>query len=256
MIAAKPQASAAAALRCALRESMEQIAANAPGAATGGDPETLHRLRVGARRLRAVLRASRKLWRKDDVRTLHRQLHELAAVSGPARDWDVFLPDAPDALRGRARARRRLARAALQRALQAMQPLRLPRAVSRARQSWTVFARDALERLDRKALRRERRTDWTDPASRHALRVRLRRLRYVSEFMSGAFPERSAKALLRSLKDLQDLLGALNDIDVARRLTRQLSGRKAPAWAREHALLARLPAAWRRFAEAPRFWLS
>ena len=62
-------------------------------------------------------------------------------------------------------------------------------------------------------------------------------------------------SLIRSLKDLQDLLGALNDIEVARRLTRQLSGRKAPAWARERKLCAQLPGAWRRFAAAPRFWL-
>jgi CHAD domain-containing protein len=72
--------------------------------------------------------------------------------------------------------------------------------------------------------------------------------------MSGAFPGRSAKALLRSLKDLQDLLGELNDLEVARRLTRQLSGHNAPAQTRERKLFAQLPAAWRRFAAAPRFW--
>ncbi len=244
-----------AALRSALQKSLEQIAANAPGAAAGTDPEHLHQMRVGTRRLRAVLRASRKLWRKDDVRALHRQMRELACVSGPARDWDVFMHDAPAALRARARAPQRLAHAALRRVLQASPPLRLPRAMSGAQQDWPAFARKALERLDRKARRRADLTEWTDPSERHALRVRLRRLRYVSEFMSGAFPGRSAKALIRSLKDLQDLLGALNDIESARRLTRQLSGRKTPAWARERKLFAQLPGAWRRFATARRFWL-
>jgi CHAD domain-containing protein len=242
-------------MRAALQQSMDQIAANAPGAAAGRDPETLHQMRVGTRRLRAALRASRGLWRKDDVRALHRQLRELAAVSGPARDWDVFLSNAPSALRARARARRRLARAALRRVLHAMPPLQLPRAQSRTQQSWLKFARDALARLDRKARRHADHTDWADPSDRHALRVRLRRLRYVSEFMSGAFPGRSAKALIRSLKDLQDLLGALNDIELARRLTRQLSGRKTPAWVRERKLFAQLAGAWRRFATARRFWL-
>lgn len=242
-------------MRAALQQSMDQIAANAPGAAAGTDPEHLHQMRVGTRRLRAALRASRGLWRKDDVRALLRQLHELAAVSGPARDWDVFLGNAPSALRARARARRRLAHAALRRVLHAMPPLQLPRAQSRTQQSWPEFARDALARLDRKARRRADHTEWTDPSERHALRVRLRRLRYVAEFMSGAFPSRSAKVLIRSLKDLQDLLGALNDIEVARRLTRQLSGPKAPARARERELFAQLPGARRRFATAPRFWL-
>ena len=254
MIAVKPRAGAAAAMRSALHEPMALIAANAPGAATGKDPEHLHRLRVGARRLRAALRASRGLWRKHEVRALLRQLRALAAVSGPARDWDVFLRNAPDALRGRARRRQRLARAALRRVLNAMQPLRLPRAADGARQGWRAFARDALERLDRKALRRAARTDWTDPASRHALRVLLRRLRYVAEFTQDAFAVRSARILIRSLKDLQDLLGALNDIDVARRLTRELSGRQVPPRERERKLLSQLPGAWRQFAAAPRFW--
>jgi len=241
-------------MRAALQEALDQIAVNAPGAASGTDPEYLHQLRVGTRRLRAALRASLDLWRKDDVRALRRQLRELAAVSGPARDWDVFLHKLPVALRARARDRQRKAHAALRRALQAMQPLQLPRTAGGARRGWPAFARDALERLDRKALRRAARTDWADPAGRHALRIRLRRLRYACEFMSGAFPRRNAKTLIRTLKDLQDLLGELNDLEVARRLSRQLGARRAPARARERELLEQLPAAWRRFASAPRFW--
>jgi CHAD domain-containing protein len=166
----------------------------------------------------------------------------------------VFLSVAPSALRARARARRRLAHPALRRVLHAMPPLQLPRAQSRTEQSWPEFARDALARLDRKARRCADRTEWADAFERHALRIRLRRLRYVSEFASGAFRGRRAKTLIRSLKNLQDLLGELNDLEVARRLTRQLSGREARSEKRERKLLSDLPGAWRRFAAAPRFW--
>lgn len=242
-------------MRAALQQSMDQIAANAPGAAAGTDPERLHQLRVGTRRLRAALRASRGLWRKGDMRALHRQLRQLAAVSGPARDWDVFLRRAPTPLRARASNRQRNAHAALRRALLAMQPLQLPRAARGAPQDWPAFAREALQRLDRKAQRRAARIDWENALERHALRIRLRRLRYVSEFASGAFPGRRAKALIRSLKQLQELLGELNDLEVARRLTRQLSGREMRSGERERKLLSELPGAWRRFAAAPRFWL-
>ena len=241
-------------MRAALQEAMQQIAANAPSAAAGSDPEYLHQMRVGTRRLRAALRASRGLWREDDVRALRRQLREPAAVSGPARDWDVFLRTAPAPLRARARHRQRQAQAALRRVLRSMQPLEPPRAAGNARRSWPAFARHALTRLDRKARRRAARTDWSDAAARHALRIRLRRLRYAAEFMSGAFPGRSAKALMRSLKHLQDLLGELNNLEVARRLTRQLMGREARPGERERKLLSQLPGAWRRFAAAPRFW--
>jgi CHAD domain-containing protein len=242
-------------MRAALQEAMQQIAANTLGAAAGTDAETLHRLRVGTRRLRAALRASRGLWRKDDVSALRRQLRALAAVSGPARDWDVFLRTAPAPLRARARHRQRRVHAALRRVLRSMQPLEPPRAVGDARRSWPAFARHVLKSLDRKARRRAARTDCSDAAARHALRIRLRRLRYAAEFMSGAFPGRRAKALIRSLKHLQDLLGALNDLEVARRLTRELSGRDVRPGGRERKLLQQLPGAWRRFAAAPRFWL-
>ena len=241
-------------MRAALQEAIDQVAANAPGAAAGTDPETLHQLRVGTRRLRAALRASRGLWRKEDVRALRWQLRELAAVSGPARDWDVFLRNAPDALRVRARDRQRRAQAALRRLLLAMQPPKLPRMARGARQDWPTFAREALGKLDRRAQRRAARIDWGNAFERHALRIRLRRLRYVSEFTSGAFPGRRAKALIRSLKRLQDLLGELNDLDVARRLTRKLSGHEVRPRKRERKLLSQLPGAWRQFVAAPRFW--
>lgn len=243
-----------AAMRAALQQSMNQIAANAPGAAAGTNPEHLHQLRVGTRRMRAALRASRAFWRKDDARALRRQLRELAAVSGPARDWDVFLRNAPAPLRARALRRQRQAHAALRRVLLAMQPLQLPRAARGARQDWPAFAHDALEHLDRRVQRRAARIDWGNAFERHALRIRLRRLRYVSEFASGAFRGRRTKALIRSLKHLQDLLGELNDLEVARRLTLQLSGRNTRPKERERKLLLQLTAAWRRFVAPPRFW--
>jgi CHAD domain-containing protein len=241
-------------MRAALQQAMDQIAAHAPGAAAGTNPEHLHQLRVATRRMRAALRASRALWRKDDVRALRRQLRELAAVSGPARDWDVFLRKAPAPLRARALRRQRKAHAALRRVLLAMQPLKLPRAARGARRDWPAFAHDALEHLDRRALRRAARIDWGSAFERHALRIRLRQLRYVSEFTSGAFRGRRAKALIRSLKHLQDLLGELNDLAVARRLTLQLSGRDTRPKERERKLLSQLTAAWRQFVASPRFW--
>jgi CHAD domain-containing protein len=98
--------------------------------------------------------------------------------------------------------------------------------------------------------------DWTRAKKRHALRRRLRRLRYASEFVAGAFPRSDREPLIHSLKALQDLLGTLNDAEVARRLARELGGskpRRTPS-ARERALIAQLPGAWRRFTAAPRFW--
>jgi triphosphatase len=254
LVAAGPATDVAAARRAVLREALDQIVANVPGALTGRDPEYLHQLRVGTRRLRAALYAFRGTVRDADGRDLRRMLRELARVAGPARDWDVTTRRLPAQLRPAAERRRRAAYANLRRVLRAPLLLRLPRGVAAGRQPLPVLARSALERADRKALQKGARIDWSRAAERHALRIRLRRLRYACEFLRGAFPERDAEPLIRSLKHLQDLLGDLNDLEVAQRLSKELSGRAPRRAAQGGKLLAQLPAAWRAFTAAPRFW--
>jgi CHAD domain-containing protein len=246
----------AAARRAVLREAVDHIVGNIPGALAGKDPEYLHQLRVGTRRLRAALRVFRGTMQRKDERALRRTLRELAGVTGPARDWDVNLHRLPLALRAEAARRQRAAHAQLRRVLGAVQLWMLPHGVAGARPSLDAFAREVLESLDRKAARKTQGVDWQRPAQRHALRIRLRRLRYACEFLSRAFPGQDSEPLVRSLKQLQDLLGELNDLEVARRLRRELTGERARRRVdqRERKLLSQLPAAWRRFASAPRFW--
>lgn len=252
--AVRPSMGTVPAMRAVLREALAHVASNASGAAAGKESEYLHQMRVGARRLRAALRASKDLWRKDDVLALRRNLRTLAKASGPVRDWDVQLPGFPSHLRVRASARRHAAHAALRRALPPASVWKVPRARAFSPPPLAEHARDVLDRLDAKAMRRGARIDWSQPDSRHALRVRLRRLRYAAEFLQGAFPHAGAGTLIAALKDLQEVLGALNDIEVGRRLRLELDAPPASGDARERSLRHRLPAAWRRFATAPRFW--
>ena len=255
-IAVAPAAGVAAARRATLREALDHVLANIPGTLAGKDPEYLHQLRVGTRRLRAALRVFRGTMQRKDERALLRTLRKMADASGPARDWDVNAPRLPMRLRAEAARRRRASHAQLRRVIGAVQLWMLPRGLAATRPALDAFAREALESLDRKATRKGRGIDWKRAGQRHALRIRLRRLRYTSEFLSGAFPGRDSEALVHSLKQLQDLLGELNDLEVARRLTRELTGKRRPAspTVREQALLRQLPRAWERFAAAPRFW--
>jgi triphosphatase len=255
-IAVRPAAAVAAARRAALREALDQVLANIPGTLAGKDPEYLHQMRVGARRLRAVLRVYRGTMQRKDERALLRTLRKIAAASGPARDWDVNASRLPVALRAEAARRQRAAHAQLRRVIGAMQIWMLPRGLAGTRPDLDAFAREVLESLDRKATRQGEDIDWKRAGQRHALRVRLRRLRYACEFLSGAFPGRVSGPLVRSLKRLQDLLGELNDMEVARRLVRELRGRRArrAPGLRERKLVSLLPAAWGRFTGAPRFW--
>jgi len=255
-IAVRPAAAVAAARRAALREALDQVLANIPGTLTGKDPEYLHQMRVGTRRLRAALRVYRGTMQRKDKRALLRTLRKIADASGPARDWDVNAPRLPIALRAEAARRQRAAHAQLRRVIGSVQLWMLPRGLAGTRPALDEFARKVLESLDRKTARKGRGIDWKRAGQRHALRLRLRRLRYACEFLSGAFPGRDSEPLVRCLKQLQDLLGDLNDMEVARRLVQELRGkrtRRAPG-PRERKLVSLLPAAWRRFTSAPRFW--
>src|SRR6201999_536544 len=78
------------------------------------------------------------------------------------------------------------------------------------------FARTGLDSLRRQVKRRGAGLKSLDPASRHKLRIRAKRLRYALEFFTGLYPKRGQGPLLKALKDFQDNLGALNDLAVAR----------------------------------------
>lgn len=243
-----------AARRAILHEALEHAAANVPGTLEGRDPEYLHQLRVGVRRLRAALNVFRGTLREEEARALRRHLRALTRVAGPARDWDVHARRLPTRLRPTAERQRRAAYAALRRVLRAPQPWLPPRGLPATQPPLPQFAAAALERAERKARKLGARLDWSRPGKRHALRIRLRRLRYAAEFLHGAFPDADAAPFVRSLKHLQDLLGELNDLEVARRLQAALTGEKPRRGVRAARLLEQLPAAWETFLTAPRFW--
>ena len=210
-----------AALFASVQESaLAQVAANRAGFLRSNDPEYLHQLRVGLRRLRSALRAFRQVIPKREARRSAREARRLIRKLGAARDWDVFLQwlegrRAPRevllvAQRERARARARAKKTASRVSLEII-------AAKASAEPLESFAKAALEPLQRKALAQARRMDWGDARERHALRVRVKRLRYAGEFFGRRRPQ---------LERLQTLLGELNDVEVARRLLRRLSIRR------------------------------
>ena len=235
------------ALRMLAGEAIEQAGANALGFLESDDPEYLHQLRVALRRLRVLLVAFRAL--EPRARALKRRLRRFTPALGAARDWDVFVESIESRgrlrkaaekqrLRARREAREIIASPAfnqtLVRALRWLeeapwQPARIP---------LDAFATQSLERLRRKALRG---MDWNDAAERHALRIRIKRMRYAAEAFASAQP---------ALERLQDVLGELNDIAVARRLMKKLppdARLLRQLQTRERALVSRARREWQAF---------
>ena len=127
------------------------------------------------------------------------------------------------------------------------------------------LARRALKRLQRKALECGEDVAALPGDARHQLRVRIKRLRYACEFFASLYPRRRTKMFIRRLQQLQDTLGELNDIAVARRLlgdTAALPARARRAIARMHErdarrerrLLIELDAQWKILRAADPFW--
>jgi len=211
---ARAKQAAAAVLHAAL----DQARANACGAAESPNSEYLHQLRVGLRRYRSALRVFRALLRKGPRKRLAREARDAMRPLGEARDWDVCLEwlqraKAPEALLRRVRGRRDAARRNLR--VPRLDALAPDQTVWKAKpESLRQYRVRALGKTRRKVAKRLRGIDWDEPAQRHRLRIAVKRLRYAIGFLGGDEP--------KALEDLQDVLGELNDIAVARRLLADL----------------------------------
>jgi CHAD domain-containing protein len=220
------------------------------------------------RRLRSALQAFRRVLPRKPRKRLVRALRGVTPRLGVARDWDVFAAwlesaGAPALLLAKARVERANAR---RRARQALGSRAWAEAVVQARAlragqstaSLKEFAASAIDRAHSKALKEARGIDWRDAAQRHAVRVRLKRLRYTCDFLAHGFPPRRVAGYIGNLKRLQDILGGLNDIRVGSELFSELEADGGPVRrklaSREAALLRRLAPAWRAFEGRPPFW--
>ncbi len=242
--------------------ALAQVEVNARGVAQSTDPEFLHQLRVGLRRLRTVQRAFCGVMPRRSTKPLKRALQKLKPALGTARDWDVFLASyalpremVPVARRKRAAAWRRARSVLSSRAFDEF-VRRARRCMHETKISPLKEVRaQALESFHRKALRTARRIDWQDEEDRHALRIRIRRLRYACEFFAPFFPHAPSVAYLRRVQALQDILGELNDVAVARRLLKDLEAQPPTQLQRREArLIAALGPAWATFEKRRPFW--
>jgi CHAD domain-containing protein len=119
-------------------------------------------------------------------------------------------------------------------------------------------ARRSLERTHRKLGKRARRIDWGDAARRHAVRIAVKRLRYGCDFFAACYPQQATRPFLARLAKLQDTLGELNDISVARLLLKELredaAGVRRWLARRERTLVTSLAKEWAAFERRRPYW--
>jgi len=228
------------------------------------DPEFVHQARVALRRLRTGLSLFRSPLPRRFVNHWSARWKTAAAALDATRNWDVlddrllqWLTDraarghTPDAmaplaqwvLAQRLAAHRQLAEHLHQPALaldllgfaEALQALPMQgekpgdRPGGQGLDSWAV---DSLRQRHRRLRKQARRAHTLDMEGLHALRIRLKKLRYAQGFLQPLLPpalERSTPVLARA----QETLGELNDLVTAQGLMQACPLPEASLWCQQ-----------------------
>lgn len=280
-----PQAVKAAPLDARPREllgaivdgTLAQILGNARAIAAGDFDDThIHQLRVGLRRLRSALRELAPLgaWEGLDPAVADR-LHQLFRSLGEHRDrerllptlraemahsgfvvpnWSPELPDVAAAVR----------EASVQDALLQLVGLaeQLRAGTGTSGKALRGLADLRLQRLHRRVTRAGRGFVGLPQAERHAVRKRLKRLRYLAELVRPLYRGADVDRYVKALEELQDALGHYQDAAAGRTLFEQHAEQEPAAWfgagwlaAREDVLAEECQRACRRMAkQAQPFW--
>ncbi len=250
---------------------------NEPLVATDMNAAALHQTRVAMRRLRSALTLFRPVLADADFARLRSELRWFTGQLGDARNLDVILATRPEqggapdpALRRQLRGQRKLAYRGVQRALAER---RLPSLIldlvawsevgdwhrgEAAQQPVEPFAQARLDRAWKRVRKQGKGLASLSAEDRHRLRIEMKKLRYAAEFFASLSPRnrrRHQKLFIGHLRDLQELLGELNDIETRRQLAPQLfEAGDGTAEAEVTALIARAEQSYDAMREAGPYW--
>ena len=231
-----------------MRRQFAKFLLHEPGVRLGEDPEELHDMRVASRRLRSAFQSFGDALPAREKR-FEPELKYFAAVLGEVRDLDVQLAQLDEwkaeaseedcasleELREVLLQRRRAARERMLAELDSRRYERLVDTLSRmlrlgpsrrnrlARAPVTEAAPDLVRQSYRKARKTgDKLGPDSPPEHYHKLRKRGKRLRYLLEFLEEVYGKPSRR-LVKRTKALQDVLGEMQDAEVAKSQLRSLA---------------------------------
>jgi triphosphatase len=284
------------AVEIVINGALGQFVANWPALTETHHRESIHQMRVALRRLHIALVFFDRFLPCAEFGNFRAEAKRVASALAPARNWDAFrelvedgpltryaqegesfeallttveerrlaayaiaqeVIDDPSTTRFVLNLRAFLARRAWRSALSGAELLRLTEPAS-------LFARETLERLHKRALKRGRQLSQKAPEERHKVRIALKHIRYAAEFFSFFFG--GARPYIRAVAQLQDGLGAFNDAASATYLLRDVEAATGPQAAKAAGIVLgwcgrgmgitddNLRKAWKSFTRARPFW--
>ncbi len=262
-----PEMRADLAMRLIHLRLLDIAEANIPGLRRALDVEFLHDFRVALRKSRSGLSQVRRVFPEPAVQHFKEELRTLFRRTGRQRDLDVFLLSMPDyrgALPPEAARDLDPLQSYLERQ-QAAETKDLDRLFRSQRTrhtltSWRDYleseiptrslptaaqrpihevARQSIHRIWNRVLRDGGRIgETTEDAAVHAVRVQIKKLRYLFEFFRSILPA-EAKTAIRETKRLQENLGRFADYSVQQQQIRSLASDLASGdWSNAKTLLA------------------
>lgn len=277
-----------------LHNCITQVQGNHDAVLDGSDPEGVHQMRVGLRRMRSALSLFRPVVPKAAVKELNDELRWLAGVLGHARDWDVFAMTLDDIigqagedaaalkpLRTQVTAIQRHAYVAAHETLSSVRYSRLLLTLGAwiAQRAWRAeigpagnkalerplleFADTVLSTQDEHTCKRGRNLGALSEEKRHLVRIESKKQAYAAQFFRSLYPrsKKPAEVYIKTLSALRDELGILNDTAVARELLAEAEAAEdarnflAGWYAAQKAFkLDSSIQVWDRFLAAKRFW--
>lgn len=230
------------ALPAILGNCLEHIQRNEVAVVEEHDPETLHQMRVGVRRLRSALKLFATV--APCPPALQEDINWLGMELGAARDWDVLLvstlprvgiaPAGANSLLELNALAQKTAQAKRREVAQALLSPRYSRLMLTLG-SWMLqtaplldgsaahFSRQTMQHLHKSLLKRATRMQDDDAASAHRTRIAAKRGRYALEFFHSLYRPKDTRAYLKALAATQEELGQHNDLVVAGQLLQELA---------------------------------
>lgn len=236
-------------------DCVAQIGGNQSGLIQNSDPEVLHEMRVGLRRLESALELFDRI--ASLPAEIQDELNWLSSMLGPARDWEVLsgptlsaiAASAPDDA-GLSLLRRSAIDIAGEKcglAVSAVQSVRFTRLMLTLARwlecaSWRReigkserhklnaplprFVQKCLSHDQRRLLRRGKVLDPADPKKCHKTRIAAKTARYTAEFFRSLYPKKKIQGYVGVLIALQDELGGMNDAVVADNALQELGNKR------------------------------
>jgi triphosphatase len=227
-------------------ECLKHWTSNEAVALKGADPEGIHEMRVGLRRMRSALSDFRAIIPTPQLAWMKRETRWLITSLGAARDWDVFLAELLEPveaarphdrglkeLRTAARAERKRGYATTRVAIRCFRHSRFLGQIHdwlsgkrwrQPRQNDRESLDEPIQKVAGRVLRKRHDAalklghDFSKLSAeqRHQLRIALKKLRYTAEFFQSLYPKKHAKPYFSALAQMQNCLGHMNDVVVAR----------------------------------------